>query len=127
MSETPPAPKLLPHADEPGDIGKDWLRIEKPASHTVFRLLDTPIRGPRSGLYIPVRVVWRPRGKGLFMLVRPATDGGASKVVLYPQVEYKNAKGQIRREDVADWIGRGGAVQDPATVAPPSPSTTPTP
>lgn len=64
---------------------------------------DTKV-GPRGGMRIPTRVIWRPQGSGLFRLVRKMPDGDSCPV-LFPYVEYTNGvKEQRRFEPVSVWL-----------------------
>lgn len=54
--------------------------------------------GPRGGLRIPTRVLWRPSGTGLF---RRVLKSDPSVVVLFPFVEYHN--GSVDEEAASGW------------------------
>lgn len=60
--------------------------------------------GPRGGIRIPRRVVWKPLGSGLFMMTRKGPDG-QSRPSLYPFVEYTNGKSdRPRLEPLDKWL-----------------------
>ena len=55
--------------------------------------------GPRGGVRIPTRIIWRPEGSGLFRMV----DSETHEPVLYPWVEWHNGNGRLRYATIKDW------------------------
>lgn len=60
-----------------------------------------PVTGPRGGKRVPVRVLWRMKGTGLFQQV----DAETHKPALYPYVEWHNGNAErVRYSGVSEWL-----------------------
>jgi len=66
---------------------------------------DAPQVGPRGGRRVPVAIVWRPNGTGLFRLVNQE-----GKTALFPFVKWHNGSRPIHRRPtyrytpVREWL-----------------------
>lgn len=87
---------MLRHEDEPISTGSDLppARVREPMGISADIVV-----GPRGGRRIPVRVLWRPVGTGLFRQVVQGTGA----VALYPFVEWHNGNNRMRYWTPEEW------------------------
>ena len=86
--------RLLPHYNVvPG--------VKQRAGYVTTDIPATEQRGWRGGRRVPVAVLWRSCGTGMFRLVTPEGE-----TALWPWVQWHNGNGRLRYMPLGEWLAR---------------------
>lgn len=69
-----------------------------------FHIVNEEYVGPRGGRKIPIDILWKPSGTGLFTSVFHI----CGCAILYPHVRYHNGDGKPRTMFAIDWVEMTG-------------------